>query len=87
MEEIVIIIYVYDPQSLNHYAFERNNPYKYEDENGHNPIAAISVIVYVIAETSLDLTSLYVSVNDFNNDKSIAALEFRDDGSIKCSVL
>ena len=30
-----VIQNVYDPQSLNHYAFERNNPYKYEDENGH----------------------------------------------------
>ncbi|MFC2133830.1 RHS repeat domain-containing protein [Bacteroidota bacterium] len=26
---------VYDPQSLNRYAFERNNPYKYVDPSGH----------------------------------------------------
>lgn len=26
---------VYDPQLLNRYAFERNNPYKYVDEDGH----------------------------------------------------
>jgi len=26
---------VYDPQMLNRYAFERNNPYKYTDPNGH----------------------------------------------------
>ena len=31
-----VIQNVYDPQSLNHYSFERNNPYKYEDENGHD---------------------------------------------------
>src|SRR3989338_8077972 len=26
---------VYDPQQLNRYAFERNNPYKHEDKEGH----------------------------------------------------
>ncbi|MBN1232083.1 MAG: hypothetical protein JXA60_01845 [Candidatus Coatesbacteria bacterium] len=26
---------VYDPQLLNRYSFERNNPYKYTDEDGH----------------------------------------------------
>lgn len=26
---------VYDPQSLNRYAFERNNPYRYTDPTGH----------------------------------------------------
>ena len=27
---------VYDPQSLNRYSFERNNPLKYTDPSGHN---------------------------------------------------
>ena len=31
-----VIQNVYDPQSLNHYSFERNNPYKYEDETGES---------------------------------------------------
>ena len=30
---------VYDQQSLNRYAFERNNPYKYTDPTGHSPSA------------------------------------------------
>ncbi len=30
-----IIQNLYDPQTLNRYAFERNNPYKYVDEDGH----------------------------------------------------
>jgi len=38
-----VIQNVYDPQSLNHYSFERNNPYKYEDENGHNPVVVIGI--------------------------------------------
>jgi hypothetical protein len=28
---------VYDPQSLNRYSFERNNPYKHTDPTGHTP--------------------------------------------------
>ncbi|MCX6750353.1 MAG: hypothetical protein NTZ83_02765, partial [Candidatus Pacearchaeota archaeon] len=32
-----VIADVYDPQSLNRYAFERNNPYKYVDEDGKIP--------------------------------------------------
>lgn len=28
----------YDPQLLNRYAFERNNPYKYTDPTGHEPV-------------------------------------------------
>jgi len=31
---------VYDPQALNRYAFERNNPYKYVDEDGHELVTA-----------------------------------------------
>ena len=35
---------IYNPQELNRYSFEKNNPYKYKDKNGHNPaiIDAIS---------------------------------------------
>lgn len=35
-----IIQNVYDPQMLNRYAFERNNPYKYVDESGNVAILA-----------------------------------------------
>ena len=28
---------IYDPQELNRYAFERNNPYKYVDRDGKGP--------------------------------------------------
>jgi RHS repeat-associated protein len=31
-----VIQNVYDPQGLNHYSFERNNPYKNSDPTGHN---------------------------------------------------
>lgn len=32
---------VYDPQSLNRYSFERNNPYRYKDPSGHSIGGAI----------------------------------------------
>jgi len=35
-----VIQNVYDPQMLNRYSFERNNPYKYVDEDGHSPAYA-----------------------------------------------
>lgn len=34
---------LYDPQSLNRYRFERNNPYNYVDEDGKHPAAAIII--------------------------------------------
>jgi hypothetical protein len=36
-----VISNVYDPQSLNRYSFERDNPYKYVDENGEIPLQSI----------------------------------------------
>lgn len=40
------IMEVYDPQSLNRYSFEKNNPYKHKDDTGHFPvlIAAAALI-------------------------------------------
>lgn len=38
---------VYDPQSLNRYSFERNNPYRYIDPSGHNT-AIIDLIINLI---------------------------------------
>lgn len=35
-----VINNVYEPQELNRYSFEKNNPYKYEDPDGHNPVYA-----------------------------------------------
>lgn len=37
-ETIFVIQNIYDPQALNYYSFERNNPYTYEDEDGKNPL-------------------------------------------------
>src|SRR3989344_5603515 len=39
---------VYDPQSLNRYSFERNNPYKYVDEDGETPILAVTLAGAII---------------------------------------
>jgi len=53
-----VIQNVYDPQSLNHYSFERNNPYKYEDETGK------SAAPYHLLGTYLALRELGYSLSD-----------------------
>jgi len=63
---------VYDPQQLNRYRFERNNPYKYVDPSGEIPVTVIAGIVAGVAvgsiqgyityrETGGDLTKAIVS--------------------------
>jgi len=42
-----IIQNIYDPQSLNRYMFERGNPYKYRDDDGHNPLLAMGIAAIV----------------------------------------
>jgi|SRR3989344_4296831 len=48
---------VYDPQALNRYMFERGNPYKYTDPDGHiAPLVAIGLALLVaIAVTKLTI--------------------------------
>jgi RHS repeat-associated protein len=43
---------VYDPQSLNRYMFERGNPYKYTDPDGHVPHLIAIGIIFVVASYS-----------------------------------
>src|SRR3989344_5008232 len=43
-----LISNVYDPQTLNRYSFERNNPYKYTDEDGETPILAVTLAGAII---------------------------------------
>lgn len=46
---------VYDPQSLNRYSFERNNPYKNTDDDGHFILNIIAkVLVAVVLSILLD---------------------------------
>ncbi|MBI2140083.1 hypothetical protein HYU14_04105 [Candidatus Woesearchaeota archaeon] len=53
---------VYDPQSLNRYAFERNNPLKYIDPNGHFLQGCmISPTCVSIVYTLTNLLAWYVS--------------------------
>ena len=47
---------VYDPQSLNRYAYVKNNPVKYVDSSGH----------YI--ESALDIAFISMDLNDINND-------------------
>jgi RHS repeat-associated protein len=51
---------VYDPQSLNHYMFERGNPYKYTDPSGH------------FLDTVLDIAFIVNDIKDIGSDSSNA---------------
>ena len=42
---------VYDPQQLNRYAFESNNPWKYTDESGHVHPILIGLAIITLAAT------------------------------------
>jgi len=50
---------VYDPQMLNRYSFERNNPYKYVDPDGH----VLSVGAIIVLGTYYALQGLGVTVD------------------------
>ena len=52
---------VYDPQLLNRYSFERNNPYKYTDPTGHVYWAALAVSI-INAVSSLSLATAGVGL-------------------------
>lgn len=49
-----IIQNVYDPQLLNHYSFERNDPYGNKDKTGHNPVL-IAFATGVVIPTSIEI--------------------------------
>ena len=47
---------VYDPQQLNRYAFERNNPYRYTDPEGHCPACVAASVGFVIGSLTYMMT-------------------------------
>ena len=60
---------VYDPQQLNRYSFERNNPYKHEDNNGNVVVLAIMIAGIVGATIN---TALYLSSHNSPSIKGIS---------------
>ena len=59
---------VYDPQLLNRYSFERNNPYRYTDPSGHN-IPAIVEGISIIAD--LATIGNYNTLIEINEDPNL----------------
>ena len=55
----MIIQNIYDPQSLNRYSFERNNPYKYVDSSGN------------YFETAIDIGFIAYDINEIRQDPSL----------------
>ena len=58
---------VYDPQQLNKYAFERNNPYKYADEDGH---LAFPLIILAVIGAAAIIFTIEFTVNSMGNTDS-----------------
>ena len=54
---------VYDPQSLNHYMFERGNPYKYQDKDGHAFLLDDGAILSAIAIAVISGVAIYLVAN------------------------
>ena len=67
---------VYDPQSLNRYSFERNNPLKNKDENGHYVVVAYyALLTYAWGDSvGYGLLSLgYIYLSIANSDSSYSS--------------
>ena len=58
-----IIPDIYDPQSLNRYSYVLNNPYKYVDEDGHNPVLMVGGMMFLAGATKY----WYNTPIDYNN--------------------
>lgn len=77
---------VYDPQQLNRYAFERNNPYKYTDPTGHQyqaeigksiVLGTIAVILHILQV--IGATRVSKDINDEANKKEAQVSDEQDD--------
>jgi RHS repeat-associated protein len=64
-----IIPDAYDPQQLNPYAYVRNNPVKYVDPSGNNPIL-IAAALWVIADYAISANDYYQEQKIINNPNS-----------------
>jgi len=65
---------IYDPQSLNRYRFERNNPYKYVDEDGKVISVPVALGVGALAGGIDFLINYFVFKNDFRTSLSYASV-------------
>ncbi|THB77448.1 MAG: hypothetical protein D3926_15310, partial [Desulfobacteraceae bacterium] len=68
---------VYDPQSLNRYAYCLNNPVKYTDPSGHAHWEDFDQSSESGFQNAIDC-----STGEFEHDDSIASIEISDDGTI-----
>ena len=64
-----VIQNIYDPQSLNRYSFERNNPYRYVDPSGHfiDPITDTILFVAAVAIIFVIVVDLFATFSGQRN--------------------
>ena len=60
-----IVVNVYNPQKLNRYSFELNNPWKYKDSTGHNPFA------WALGAIDVSIVLGYYTLIDINEDPQL----------------
>ena len=53
---------VYDPQTLNRYMFERANPYKYTDPDGHILVVDDAIVLTVVTYAAIASLAAYVGL-------------------------
>jgi len=63
---------IYDPQQLNRYSFERNNPYTYTDPSGNSPTLITGAIGYVFGYAAGAISSV---IKQLSNKGSVNLLE------------
>ncbi len=72
---------LYDPQQLNRYAFERNNPYKYVDKNGRGPEVVVGAILIVGLAVGLIYADYYAYQELSNSRKPDLGVYFHNLGA------
>lgn len=55
-----VIQEIYNPQNLNRYSYVLNNPYKYTDPDGHNPIL-LGLLIGALISAGMDMISQILS--------------------------
>jgi RHS repeat-associated protein len=79
----------YDPQQINRYSYVRNNPLKYTDPSGHNPLLLLAAAAYVAIAPELPAITqeMYLNMNMITATISNAIADYQKNPSWGQGVL
>ncbi len=66
---------IYDPQNLNRYSFERNNPYKYVDPDGKNPLSVLLAPALIGGGIAAGVSSVVYFYQVYNGERKFNGWE------------